>query len=66
MRFTVRGSAAISSALGKGRKRWIFTIPTRSPRARNTSTVSSTAPQPDPISTTTRSASGAPTYSTSP
>ena len=36
------------------------------PAAVSVSIVCSAAPMPDPMSTTTRSASGAPTYSTSP
>ncbi len=35
-------------------------MPTFSPRARSASTVSSSAPAADPMTTTTRSASGAP------
>ena len=40
-------------------------MPTFSPAATIVSTVSSTAPVPEPMTTITRSASGAPLYSTS-
>ena len=62
---TVFGSAARTCSLGNGWKRRMVSIPTFSPAATSVSTVSSTAPAPEPITTTTRSASGAPWYSTS-
>ena len=62
----VDGRAAMTCSEGNGWKRRIRTIPTRSPAATSVSTVSSTAPAAEPITRTTRSASGAPWYSTSP
>ncbi len=52
------------AAVGKGWNRRTITAPTFSP-ATIVSTASSTAPAPEPMITTTRSASGAPLYSTS-
>jgi hypothetical protein len=63
---TVGGSAATSSAAGKGWKSRTRTMPTGSPAATSASTVSSAAPAAEPITTTTRSASGAPWWSTKP
>ncbi len=57
---TVGGSAPANASAENGRKSRTFTTPTFSPPATSASTVSSTAPTPEPISTTTRSASGAP------
>ena len=59
------GNADTSAAAGNGRYRRTVTIPTLSPRAHSVSTASIAAPAPEPMSTTTRSASGAPWYSTS-
>ena len=61
IRRTVDGIAATSASVENGRNSRTFTAPTRSPRAIRASTVSSTAPHPDPMSSTTRSASGCPT-----
>jgi hypothetical protein len=60
MECTVFGSAAISWSAGNGRYKRSFRRPTRSPAAVSVSTASWAAPTPEPISTTTRSASGAP------
>ncbi len=57
---TVDGRAATTWSTGNGWKRRTFRTPTRAPAAFSVSTVSSTAPMADPITTTTRSASGAP------
>ncbi len=63
---TVDGRAARISAAGNGWNSRMRSIPTRSPAATRVSTVSSTAPLAEPMTMTTRSASGAPWYSTSP
>ena len=57
---TVDGSAARICSAGNGWKRRMRSIPTFSPAATSVSTVSSTAPLAEPITMTTRSASGAP------
>ena len=59
----VAGMALSNSSAAKGRYRRTFTMPTFSPWAVRCSTVSSAASAPEPIRITTRSASGAPTYS---
>ncbi len=59
-RCTVAGRAAASASPGNGRYSRIVTTPTRSPAALIASTASAAALAPDPISTTTRSASGWP------
>ena len=60
MERTVRGSAATSSSAGNGWKSRTWTMPTFSPAAVSVSTVSCTAPVPEPMMRMTRSASGAP------
>ena len=55
---TVGGNARTKCSAGNGRYRRTFNSPTRSPAAVSASTVSSAVPDPEPISTTTRSASG--------
>ncbi len=57
---TDRGNAATRWATEKGRNSRTFTTPTRSPRAARCSTVSWAHSAPEPISSTTRSASGWP------
>ncbi len=59
-RATVGGNAARKASAGNGRKRRIVTTPTRSPRPQRYSTVSRVVSAPDPMTTTTRSASGCP------
>ena len=58
---TVLGRACTKCSTEKGRKRRTFKTPTFSPRAVRYSTASCAASAPEPIRTTTRSASGAPT-----
>ncbi len=57
---TVAGSAASRASVGNGRNKRIVASPTFSPSATSFATVSPTAPEPEPIITMTRSASGAP------
>ena len=57
---TVDGSAARIWSAGNGWNSRIRSMPTFSPAATSASTVSSTAPAAEPITTITRSASGAP------
>ncbi len=57
---TVSGRAAAKASPEKGRYSRTVTRPTRSPRPLSASTASSAAPHPEPIMTSTRSASGAP------
>ena len=57
---TVGGSAESTSAAGKGWNSRRRKSPTDSPAATSVSTVSSIAPAAEPITTMTRSASGAP------
>ena len=57
---TLEGRAASTASDGNGWNRRMHSIPTFSPPATSASTVSSTAPAPEPMITTTRSASGAP------
>ncbi len=56
----VRGNAARTASAGKGWNRRSRSMPTRSPAATRASTVSSMAPAAEPMTTMTRSASGAP------
>jgi hypothetical protein len=60
MLVTVAGSASTSAVAGNGRYSRTVRTPTFSPRAAKASTASVAAPAADPISTMTRSASGAP------
>ncbi len=57
---TVVGSAATKRATSKGRKRRTFSTPTFCPRPTSQSTVSWAVSAPEPMRTTTRSASGWP------
>ncbi len=63
MERTVFGSDPMNACTSNGRYRRTFTMPTFSPAATSLSTASRDAPTPEPISTITRSASGAPLYS---
>ncbi len=58
---TVSGRAARNASVGKGRNRRTISAPTFSPASIIASTASMAAPAPEPISTTTRVASAAPT-----
>ena len=62
----VAGSMATKRSPANGRNKRTFTTPTASPAACKAATVSAAVSQPEPISTSTRSARGEPTYSTSP
>ena len=64
-RVAVAGSAARKASVGNGRYRRIWITPTRPPDSLIRSTTGVTASMPEPMMTTTRSASGAPWYSTS-
>ena len=57
---TVAGRAATSRSMAMGLNRRTFNTPTASPRAISPSTASQAVSQPEPISTTTRSAAGWP------
>ena len=57
---TVAGSAATRAEVSNGRYSRTVTTPTFSPASRSASTVSRTVSDPEPITTITRSASGAP------
>ncbi len=57
---TVFGSAATNAPVSNGRYSRTVTMPTFSPPATSFATASCVAPVPEPICTTTRSASGAP------
>jgi hypothetical protein len=59
-RRTLPGRAAASASDGKGRYSRTVTRPTFSPAALSASVASVAAPAAEPISTSTRSASGAP------
>ena len=59
-RRTVAGRAAARASAGNGRYSRTVTRPTLSPAGVSASTASAAAPAADPISTSTRSASGAP------
>ena len=63
--FTLFGSAATKASVSKGRYSRTVSRPTFSPAAVSCSTASRDAPTPDPICTSTRSASGAPQYQNS-
>ena len=60
IRRTLAGSASTSARAGNGRYSRTCTTPTRSPRALSEATVSRTVSPPEPITTSTRSASGCP------
>ena len=57
---TVSGRAASSASAGNGRNSRTVSTPVRWPRRFNSSTVSARVPDAEPITITTRSASGAP------
>ena len=62
----VGGNASSSACAGNGRYSRTWSTPTRSPWSTSVVTVSCTVCAADPISTTTRSASGWPVYSAMP
>ena len=64
IRRTAAGSASTSAWAGNGRYRRTCSTPTRAPPSLSASTVSRTVSAPEPMTTSTRSASGCPAYST--